>query len=363
MLDLKFIRDNPDAVRRACELKGDQVDVDQLLLVDETWRRATADAERLRASIRSSSKEIGALMREGKREEAEAKKCEVAETKRTLQVAESSEGESRAELDQLLLRVPNIPHESVPAGPEETCNVVVHEWGEKPAFDFSPRDHVEICETLGLVDFRRAAKLSGSGFACFTGLGAKLERALIGWMIDFHLANHGYTEISPPFIVSREATTGTGQLPKLEEEMYCCEQDDLWLVPTAEVPVTNLHRDEILSVDDLPLKYVAYTPCFRREAGSYGKDVRGLSRVHQFDKVEMVNFVPPEGQRGTTRSRPRRTSQTFRRGVRTSASAAARTRSQNLSTRSTPRASRFHGSSSPCWRRSSGRTEPWPFPR
>ncbi len=294
MLDLKFIRENPDAVRHAAEVKGDAVDVDRLLALDAQWREATGRAETLRAEIKTASKEIGALMKAGQKDNAEAKKREVADAKQSLQEIETTAGESRTALDEMLLRVPNIPHESVPEGADESANVEIHRWGEPPAFDFEPKDHVALCESLGLVDFKRATKLSGSGFTCFTGIGAKLERTLIGWMIDLHVAKHGYTEVSPPFIVTRDAMTGTGQLPKLADDMYHVEADDMWLVPTAEVPVTNLHRDEILSVDDLPRKWVAHTPCFRREAGSYGKDVRGLSRVHQFDKVEMVNLTTPE---------------------------------------------------------------------
>jgi seryl-tRNA synthetase len=294
MLDLKFIRENPDAVRRACEVKRHAADVDRLLTLDQAWRDATGRADQIRALVKSASKEIGGLMKAGQRDEAEAKKAEVAAAKSQLEEIERTEGETRAEIDDLLLRIPNLPHGDVKAGPEETCNEEVHRWGEPKTFDFTPREHVEIAESLGLIDFKRAAKLAGSGFACFTGIGAKLERALIGWMIDLHVERHGYREISPPFVVTRDAMVGTGQLPKFAEDMYHVAKEDFWLIPTAEVPVTNLHRGEILTADDLPIKYVAYTPCFRSEAGSYGKEVRGLSRVHQFDKVEMVNFTTPE---------------------------------------------------------------------
>jgi seryl-tRNA synthetase len=294
VLDLRFIRENPDAVRRACEAKRHEADVDRLLELDRTWRGATARADELRAKIRAASREIGDLMQAGKRDETEAKKREVASAKTALESAEVTESTSRAEMDDLLLRIPNIPHERVPVGPEEKVNAEVHRWGEPRAFDFEPKDHIALAESLGLIDFKRGASLSGSGFVLFTGLGARLERALINFMIDMHAARHGYTEVSPPFIVSTDCMTGTGQLPKFAEDMYRVAENDLWLVPTAEVPVTNIHRGEILSVDDLPIKYVAYTPCFRLEAGSYGKEVRGLSRVHQFDKVEMVNFTAPE---------------------------------------------------------------------
>lgn len=294
MLDLRFIRENPDIVRRACAVKHHDADVDLLLDLDRRWREATRQADALRAKIKSASKSIGDLMKSGHRDEAEAAKREVAAHKEALAAAEAAESDTRRQIDDLLLRIPNIPREDVPVGPEETANREVRRWGEPKTFDFAPRDHVALAEGLGLIDFRRGALLAGSGFVLFTGLGARLERALINWMLDFHVRRHGYTEVSPPFLVTRDTMTGTGQLPKFAEDMYHVEKEDLWLIPTAEVPVTNIHRGDILAADDLPLKYVAYTPCFRSEAGSYGKDVRGLSRVHQFDKVELVNFALPE---------------------------------------------------------------------
>ncbi len=294
MLDLKFIRDNPGAVRRACQVKRHEADVDRLLALDREWREATARADELRGKIKRASQEIGGLMKQGQRDAAEAQKAEVAVHKTELEDIEKAETGRRALMDDLLLRIPNIPHELVKAGPEEEFNEEVRRFGEPKQFAFEPKDHVALAEGLGLIDFRRGAGLGGSGFILYMGLGARLERGLINYMIDLHVQRHGYTEVSPPFVVTRQVMTGTGQLPKFAEDMYHVTEDDLWLIPTAEVPVTNIHRDEILSADDLPIKYVAYTPCFRREAGSYGKEVRGLTRVHQFDKVEIVNFTLPE---------------------------------------------------------------------
>ncbi|OQB89483.1 MAG: Serine--tRNA ligase [Candidatus Cloacimonetes bacterium ADurb.Bin117] len=202
--------------------------------------------------------------------------------------------DANARLENLLLQVPNVPHPSVPVGSDESANKIVREWGSKPCFDFEPLDHLEIAERNRLLDLPRGAKLSGSGFPVYTGRGAALERTLINFMLNFHIQEHGYTEVSVPVLVNRKTMTGTGQLPKLEDDMYRVDLDDLFLIPTAEVPVTNLHADEVLRQDQLPLKYVSYTPCFRREAGSYGKDTRGLQRLHQFNKVEMVRLVEPE---------------------------------------------------------------------
>jgi seryl-tRNA synthetase len=207
---------------------------------------------------------------------------------------ENSLKEVDEKIKDLLLRVPNIPHASVPVGFDENSNIVIRSWGELPEFSFEPKPHWEIGELLGILDLARGAKLSGSGFYTLKGKGALLERGLINFMLDLHTKKHSYQEIWSPFVVSRACMIGTGQLPKLEEDMYLCEKDDLFLIPTAEVPVTNLHRDEILKSEELPIYYVAYTPCFRREAGSYGKDTRGILRVHQFDKVELVKLVKPE---------------------------------------------------------------------
>jgi seryl-tRNA synthetase len=232
------------------------------------------------------------MKREGKNPEEEIKRM------RELSQRISDQDRQRKKLEQdiqkLLLSIPNLPHPSVPVGADESCNVAIRSWGENPEFDFEPRPHWEIGKILDILDFPRASKVAGSGFLMLKGRGAKLQRALINFMLDIHTKKHGYQEVLPPFLSNRACMTGTGQLPKLEEDMYLLENDDLFLIPTAEVPVTNLHREEILNRDDLPLYYCAYTACFRREAGAYGKDTRGMIRVHQFDKVELVKFVKPE---------------------------------------------------------------------
>ena len=290
MLDIKLIRDNPDLVRAGLKTRHSPVDVSAVLELDERRRAAITEVDRLKAARNEISKKIGELKKAGQ---------DTAEIQR--QTREM--GEKISELDaqvraieeeqrKLVLAIPNLPHASVPAGEDALDNVVVREWGHKKTFDFQPKDHVALGEALGLFDFERAARMSGAGFPLFIGLGARLERALIQFMLDLHVAKHGYTEIAPPYVVTTATMTGTGQLPKMAEDMYHAEVDDLWLIPTAEVPVTNIHREEIIRAP-LPLKYVAHTPCFRREAGSAGKETRGLIRVHQFDKVELVKFVPP----------------------------------------------------------------------
>ena len=290
MLDIKLIRDNPDLVRAGLKTRHSPVDVSAVLELDERRRAAITEVDRLKAARNEISKKIGELKKAGQ---------DTAEIQR--QTREM--GEKISELDaqvraieeeqrKLVLAIPNLPHASVPAGEDALDNVVVREWGHKKTFDFPPKDHVALGEALGLFDFERAARMSGAGFPLFIGLGARLERALIQFMLDLHVAKHGYTEVAPPYVVTTATMTGTGQLPKMAEDMYHAEVDDLWLIPTAEVPVTNIHREEIIRAP-LPLKYVAHTPCFRREAGSAGKETRGLIRVHQFDKVELVKFVPP----------------------------------------------------------------------
>ena len=290
MLDIKLIRENPDRVRAGLRTRRSPVDISAVLALDERRRAAITEADRLKSLRNDVSKKIGELKKAGQ---------DTADIQR--QTREM--GEQIAALDaevrtieedqrQLLLAIPNLPHESVPSGADAMDNVVVREWGRKQHFDFQPRDHVALGEALGLFDFERGAKISGAGFPLFTGPGARLERALIQFMLDLHTTQHGYTEISPPFVVTTATMTGTGQLPKLADDMYHAERDDLWLIPTAEVPVTNIHRDEILR-GALPIKYVAHTPCFRREAGAAGTATRGLIRVHQFDKVELVKFAAP----------------------------------------------------------------------
>jgi len=292
MLSLEFIRSNPERVKEAARLKKVEVDVDEILRLDAQRRQLLHTVEELRSEHNAASKSIGPKKKAGE---------DLTETFELLrQLSErikSIEAELKGvedRLEELLIWVPNCPAESAPKGTGPEDNVVRRTWGERREFGFEPKPHWDLAKTLGVIDFERAAKLAGTGFALFTGPGARLERALINFMLELHTTEHGYTEVWPPALVTRPCMTGTGQLPKMEEDMYLCEQDDLFLIPTAEVPVTNIHRDEILDGSLLPLYYTAYTPCFRREAGSYGKDTRGLIRVHQFDKVELVKFVRPE---------------------------------------------------------------------
>ena len=292
MLSLEFIRSNPERVKEAARLKKVDADVDEILRLDAQRRQLLHTVEELRSEHNAASRSIGPKKKAGE---------DLTETFELLrQLSErikSIEAELKAveeRLEELLIWVPNCPAESAPKGTGPEDNVVRRTWGQRREFDFEPKPHWDLAKSLGVIDFERAAKLAGTGFALFTGAGARLERALINFMLELHTTEHGYTEVWPPALVTRPCMTGTGQLPKMEEDMYLCEQDDLFLIPTAEVPVTNIHRDEILDASLLPLYYTAYTPCFRREAGSYGKETRGLIRVHQFDKVELVKFVRPE---------------------------------------------------------------------
>ncbi|MDD4050977.1 MAG: serine--tRNA ligase [candidate division Zixibacteria bacterium] len=292
MLDIKFIRENPDRVKKACADKNDKADIDLLLALDAKRRALTTETEALRAKQNQASEEIARLKKSG----GDAANA-IAEMKAVAQKVGEMTGfirEVEEQLQQALLRVPNVPHESVPVGPTEEHNVTVREWGQKPAFDFKPAPHWELGEKLDILDLPRGTKIAGSGYFVLKGAGAKLERALISFMLDYHVEKFGFTEILPPFLARAAVMTGTGQLPKLAEDMYRLADEELYLIPTAEVPVTNLHREEVLKENDLPIKYVAYTPCFRREAGAAGKDTRGILRVHQFDKVEMVKIVTPE---------------------------------------------------------------------
>ena len=291
MLDLKFIRENPGIVRKAIQDKGDKADLEQLLALDVTRRETIGAVETARAQQNRVTQQI-AVMKKAKEDAASL----IAEMRALGEQIKSLDEKLRVteeDIYQIQIRIPNIPHESVPVG-DPSHNQVVRQWGEPPKQDFKSRPHFEIAEKLALVDFTRASRMSGASFVSYRGLGAKLERALINFMLDLHVEKHGYTEVSPPFVTKRDAMFGTGQLPKLEEDMYHIQADDLFLIPTAEVPVTNLHREETLDGSDLPLLYTAYTPCFRREAGAYGKETRGMVRIHQFDKVEMVKFVSPE---------------------------------------------------------------------
>ncbi|NLH92758.1 MAG: serine--tRNA ligase [Candidatus Cloacimonetes bacterium] len=292
MLDIKFIRANPELVRNAIRNKNEKADLDALLEADELRRKLQFDFDQLKARQNQVSQTIA--QKKKAKEDATDLLQEMSVVADEIKTLNTALNEANARLENLLLQVPNVPHPSVPVGSDESANQIVREWGSKPCFDFEPLDHLEIAERNRLLDLPRGAKLSGSGFPVYTGRGAALERTLINFMLDFHIREHGYTEVSVPVLVNRKTMTGTGQLPKLEDDMYRVDLDDLFLIPTAEVPVTNLHADEVLRQDQLPLKYVSYTPCFRREAGSYGKDTRGLQRLHQFNKVEMVRLVEPE---------------------------------------------------------------------
>ncbi|MFH0762533.1 MAG: serine--tRNA ligase [Candidatus Omnitrophota bacterium] len=291
MLDIKFIRENQETVKQALKERNLKFDLDALLKIDDSRRRVLSELEGLRAQKNKANEQISILLKEKK--DTKQKIAAMKGISDDIGRLEKEAKSSKAELEKLLFNIPNIPHPSIPRG-GAVNNKIVRSWGEAPKFDFKPQDHIEISQRLDIIDFARATKISGSNFILYKGWGAKLERALINFMLDLHTAKHGYTEVSPPFLVNRAAMTGTGQLPKLEEDMYCLKDDDLFLIPTAEVPVTNIFRDEVLEEKALPVYYTAYTACFRREAGSYGKDTRGLNRVHQFDKVEMVKFVKPE---------------------------------------------------------------------
>ena len=298
MLDLKFIRDNPDTVRTMLEQRKMDAPLDQLINADRRWRELTGEADSLKSYQNTVSKGIAELKKT--KQDASEQITEMRQVSQKIKELNESAQVHKNEVDEILINIPNMPHSSTPVGNSEADNIEVTRWGDLPTFDFEPKPHWELAEALDIIDFRRGAKVAGSNFVLFKGLGAKLERALINFMLDLHVSQHGYTEISPPFVANRPTMTGTGQLPKFEEDMYRCDRDgahessDLFLIPTAEVPVTNIFAGEELDGRNLPIYYTAYTPCFRREAGSYGRDTRGLVRVHQFDKVEMVKFTLPE---------------------------------------------------------------------
>ena len=288
MLDMKFIRQNTEAVIRALHDRRSPIQLDTLLEHDSRRRALIQEADELKARRNQFSSRIAKERGQGMEEEKN-------EMRRISETIKSIDAEIRAveeAMDSIVMEIPNIPHESVPLGQSENDNATVRTWGEKPEFSFDPKDHWDIGEGLSVLDFKRAAKVTGARFCISWGAGARLERALINFMLDVHTAEHGYTEILPPFMVNRDSMTATGQLPKFEEDLFAT--DDYFLIPTAEVPVTNIYRSETLDEADLPAKLVAYTPCFRREAGSYGKDTRGLIRQHQFNKVELVRFARPE---------------------------------------------------------------------
>ena len=293
MLDIKFVRENPDLVDKACESRQNaHWDREKFFELDEERRSVIAEVESLQAERNAVSKQIGLLMREGKKEEAEAAKEQVAANKDRIAELDQRRGEVEEELTALVAAIPNIPDASVPYGKDDSDNPEVRKWGEPTQFDFEPKAHWDLGPELGMIDFNRGVKLAGTRFYLLGGMGARMERALINFMIDTH-NQAGFKEWWPPVITNQDSLFGTGQLPKFEEDLYHV-QPDLYLIPTAEVQLTNIHRDEILDASQLPLLYTAFTPCFREEAGSAGRDTRGIIRVHQFDKVEMVKFAKPE---------------------------------------------------------------------
>jgi seryl-tRNA synthetase len=289
MLDIKLIRENPELVRQALEKRGDTFALDSILEIDESYRNLLRQTEELRAKHNETSKQLGTSQE--KPPQLIAQMRQLGEQISSLQ---QQTKEAKAGLDSLLLELPNMPHPSVPLGRGADDNVVVRTWGKPTKFAFEPLPHWELGEKLGIIDFQQGVKLSGTRFYVLKGLGAHLQRALISFMLDVHVRENGYKEIYPPFMVKRECMIGSGNLPKFGDNLYHDEEDDFWFIPTAEVPLTNLHRDEILSADNLPLRYVAYTPCFRREKMAAGTDTRGIKRGHQFDKVELYKVTDPD---------------------------------------------------------------------
>jgi seryl-tRNA synthetase len=295
MLDLNYVRDNLDAVREAFKARAfPTAALDDFEELDAERRRVIGESDRLNQERNAASKQIGALMKDGKNAEAETRKAEVGHLKAEIAQLDHRRDEAEARMRELLSTVPNIPHASVPVG-DESVNQEVRRWGAAPEFDFEPKDHVDLGTSLGILDLERAAKIAAARFAILNGAGARLERALVNFMLDVQTREHGYTETLPPFIVNQQALFGTNQLPKFAEDLFHLKDErGLALIPTAEVPVTNYHSGEILEAGQLPMRYVAYTPCFRSEAGSYGRDTRGLIRQHQFEKVELVKLSMPE---------------------------------------------------------------------
>ncbi len=303
MLDIRLIRENADFVRErlATRNSGDEAKISEALALDEQRRKFLAEVEQLKATRNRVSKEIGALMGQKKLAEAEAKKAETKQIGNQITELDAKVAEVEVARDAILIRLPNLPHASVAIGKTAEENPEIRRWGAKPDFAFKPKSHIELCEKLKLIDFARGAKLSGSGFLLYTNWGAKLERALIAMLLDLHTTEHGYTEVSSPYIINRDCMTGVGQFPKFEDQAYAVREGNdnetlgkLYLLPTAEAPVANIHREEILPEKQLPIRYVAYSPCFRAEAGAAGLGTRGMIRVHQFDKVELIKIVKPE---------------------------------------------------------------------
>jgi seryl-tRNA synthetase len=302
VLDIKYIRQEPEVAKKRLVARGEEASVlDELLELDEKLRAIVTEVENLQAERNVVSKQIGALMGQGKQKEAESKKVETRELGDKIDDLNSHKSQAEEAFNALNLTLPNLAHDTVPVGPDETANEEVKVEGQKPSFDFEPKGHVDLCESLGLIDFERGAKLAGSGFLLYTGWGARLERALIQYLLDLHVHEHEYTEVSPPFMVQSECMEGVGQFPKFLDQAYAVQEGldgetlgKRYLIPTAEAPVANLHRGEILDESDLPKYYCAYSPCFRAEAGAAGVATRGMIRVHQFDKVELIKVVKPE---------------------------------------------------------------------
>jgi seryl-tRNA synthetase len=292
VLDIKLIRKDTEGVKKALARRGEPGSLDRLLAFDRERRGILTEAEALKSEKKKASEAIARMMREGKGTDSEVAVQKGISAK--IKALDDKVGELEADIARILYTIPNMPHESVPQGGESRKNVIVKESESWKAPGFKMLPHWELGERLRIMEPAAASRMTGSNFVIFSGLGARLERALLNFMLDMHVKEHGYREIAPPYLVKRESMVGTGQLPKMEGDMYCCEADDLFMIPTAEVPLINMHREQVLDVEALPIRYVAYTPCFRREAGSYGKDTRGLIRIHQFDKVEMVSFTGPD---------------------------------------------------------------------
>ena len=291
MIDLKYIRENINEVKKSTKQKGCDVDFDSIIILDDKRRELIIKVEKLKAERNKINQEISNLIKN--KMDASSIIINMKAISEKIKTLDEDLGIINTDLNEKINYIPNIPHVSVPLGKDQNDNIVVREWGEKPIFDFKVMDHKYLCEQNSLIDFKRAAKISGTGFPLYTKKGAKLERALINYMLDKH-EESGYEELFPPFLVSSNSPYTTGNLPKFKDDMYHIKNDDLYLIPTAEVPVTNIYSNEIINEDNLPIKFAAYSACFRREAGSYGKDTKGLLRLHQFNKVEMVKFVKPE---------------------------------------------------------------------
>jgi len=294
MLDSKLMEENMLEVKKRLESRGAEIDFDQFRALDLGRKEIIKKVEELERERNIGSKKMGELMREGKKDEAGTLQEEMKRISAQIKDLGELRAKAEEEFRNFMLTIPNIPHDSVPLGKGDADNVEIRRWGEPKDFGFEPKDHVEIGKDLDIIDLDRAAKITGARFALYKGLGARLERALINFMLDLHTKEHGYIEVLPPFMANTDSFIGTGNLPKFEEDLFKIKDTNYYLVPTAEVPVTNIHRDEILKEDELPIKYVAYTPCFRSEAGSYGKDVKGIIRQHQFNKVELVKFSNPD---------------------------------------------------------------------